>query len=304
MIVFLHGDNSYAITRHLIQLKAQYAKKYVDSLELIELDAGEVSFPQLEQTLLAMPMFYTHRLVVVANLVAAKAYADAIPDLIERIPESTVAAFDGRGMDRRTAFFKSLAKLPQAKEYKVLTANELTRWIQQEAKRQGASLSTGEALYLVQRVGNDQWRLAQEIAKLSEEGAAITRERIHDLVAPRLEDSVFKLVSAIMRRDVPSALSVYDELVLTGSSEQAIIGALSWQFRVFSLVLDESSPDDIQASGMSAYAVQRARSEVRGIDRAIVARSFQSLLAADQAIKRGELKPDQAMLQLIVELAG
>lgn len=302
MIIFLHGDNDYAITRHILKLKSQYGTKYSDSLELISVDAADLNLADLEQTLLAMPMFYTHRLVVVSNLAGLKAYAEALPALIERIPETTVALFDGRGMDRRTALFKVMAKLPQAKEYKPLSNSELNRWLQQEAKRHGASLASAEAMYLVARVGSDQWRLSQEIHKLSSPDASITRNQINELVTPRLEDSVFKLVAAIIQHQLTRALQVYDELILTGSSEPAIIGALSWQFRVFALVLDEASPDDIKSAGMSSYALQRARSEVRTIDKRVVAQALTSLLKADQSIKRGELKPDQAMLGLIVEL--
>ena len=302
MIVFLYGDNDYAIHRHILKLKDQYRKKFVDSLEQITLDMNEATMAELQQTLLAMPMFYSHRLVIVNGIMAIKNETDKLSKLLSEVPDSTVVVIDGRGIDKRSRLYKDLVKLPNSKAYPALKPADLNKSLIQEAKRLGSSISPGDAAHLIQRAGTSQWRLTNELVKLSADGEAITRHKIDQMVALKLEDSVFDLVAAITQGERAQALQLTDELSLQGVSPPAIIGALNWQYRVFALALDGADDTDLAAVGVSPYALSRARDVVRTMSYKAVAEGYGMLLAADMAMKRGELKPDQAMTWLIMEL--
>ena len=72
MIMFLGGDNDYAIAQHIAKLRQQYAKKYQDALDEVAVDIGAEGYAALEQSLLALPMFFSHRLVVIAGIASLK----------------------------------------------------------------------------------------------------------------------------------------------------------------------------------------------------------------------------------------
>lgn len=303
MIVFLSGDNSYAITKHIQKLRQQYAKKFADALEEVSLDLASAKMSDIEQALLAQPMFFTHRLVILRGLDEAKLEPESFMELIERMPDSTVAVLDGRGMDKRTKLFKALAKLPQAKDYPALRAQELTTWVMGEARSQGAEISRVDADLLVRRVGPDEWRLASEVAKLAGGAENITAEDIRELVPQRIEDSVFDLIAAVKKADSGAALQIFDRLMAQGASGQQLIATLQWQYRVMAMVVAGANDDELMQVGVKPYAAQRTRQELRGVSEADIARSFEALLSADAAIKSGEKKNNQAMTDLIIELA-
>lgn len=304
MIIVLYGDGVYAIHRHTQQLQDQYLKKYTDALEMVSCDGHEMSLSNLEQLLLATPMFFSHRLVIVRGLSNFKEQATRLEALLRNVPETTVAVLDCHDLDKRTSLYKLLVQLSGAKEYKRPTTQELKRWLQQESKRLGGSLNAANAQILLDRVGPDQWRLANELAKLTSSGVSIDRDLIIDQVTPTLNDSAFSLVEHVMQGNSSTALRLYDELMLAGSSEPALMGALQWQARVMSLVLAEAAPAELSASGVNPYALNRARGLAQRLGQSGVASMYASLLRADVDLKRGALKPQQVMTRLLLELSG
>ena len=304
MIVFLHGDNEVAIARHIRKLRDQYAQKFADSLEEVRVDAGEAKLSDLEQALLAQPMFFTHRLVVIFNLDAIKGETDAILKLLGSVPDSTVAVLDGRGLDRRSRLFKDLAKLSGAKAYPGLNPSERIAWIITEVKRQGATISRAQAEKLARRVGNNDWRLAMEIEKLAVLGGEIDDARIESLVTASLDDTVFDLIRLIREGQTAAALLTYDHLMAQGASDQQLIATMQWQYRVLALVVSRANDDELAASGVKPYAAQRARQDSRGLALTDVAKAYGALLMAEHSIKSGDKKAHQAMTDLVIELSS
>lgn len=303
MILFLYGGNEYAIMQQIGRLREQYAKKYADALEEVSVEAAVAGLGGLESALLAQPTFFTTRLVIVHGLQALKSEAESIRMLLEKIPETTVAVIDGRGLDRRSRLFKDLTKLPRAKEYPRLSAAQLASWLVKEANRLGARLTPMNANLLLKRVGPDEWRLANELAKLTAGRDEITAEVIRELVPERIEDSVFDLIAAVKRGDSGSALALYDRLMSQGASEQQLIATLQWQYRVMAMVAASADDTELAKLGIKPYAATRTRQELRGISHEDIAAGFEALLEADRAIKTGEKTQNQAMTDLIIVLA-
>lgn len=303
MIIFLYGDNDFGIRQHIHKLREQYSAKYTDALEEVLLDLAESQYGDLEQALLAQPMFFTHRLVVVSGLSSVTENTDRVMSLISGLPDSTVAVFDGRGLDKRLKLFKELVKIPGAKEYPALNSVQLARWAQRVAVRSGAELKSAEASYLVQRKGNDQTQLSHELEKVVAAGGIITRQRIDDLVVADSTETVFDLIAAISSHRPAEALAIYEELVTSGANDQQLIGTLMWQYRTIALVLVGASDQELAACGVKQFAAQKARTQSRGLSRQDVARAYEALLVADMAIKSGEKKQHQAMVDLVLSLA-
>lgn len=305
MIFYYYGDNEYAIAEQLRLLKAQYEKSYADGLEYLAFDAGELKFADLENALLSQPMFYSHRLVVISNLMNLRDATDKLTELLDKVPESTVAVGDGRGLDKRSALHKMLAGLPKAKKFPAQTEIQLLSWLKRTAKKSGATLNDAQARQILRRVGHDQWRLAGEIAKLvaAADGSEITHNMVEDLIIADPQDTVFDLIRAVDQGQTGIALKLYDQLVRSGSSDQQLIAMLQWQYRSLALAISGAGPDEAAAAGIKPYALSKARESVRNMTAEDVARSFEALLDADTAIKSGLKKSHQAMTDLVLTLS-
>lgn len=304
MILYYYGDNDYAIAHQLRTLKTQYEKKYADALEYVVLDGSQIKLADLETAFLSQPMFFSHRLVIVRELAGLKDIADKLEELMEKVPESTVAVFDGRGIDKRLALHKNLLKLARAQEYPRLNDTKLMQWVQREAKKQGAEIAPADAQYLIRKAGSDQWRLSNEVHKLaSVEGGTITHEWIDELVVGDWQETVFDFIDLLHRADVGKALTAYDRLIESGGNEQQLIATLQWHYRTLLLVSKNADPDQLAVCGVKPYAASRAREVAKGYSTADLARVYEALLVTDVAMKAGTKKPHQAMTDLVLVLS-
>lgn len=303
MIIFLGGDDGFAIARQIKKLREQYAKKHQDSLDEVLVDARVDGYSALEQSFLALPMFFSHRLVVVTGIDSLKDQTDKLEELFIKVPESTVVIIDGRGLDRRTRLYKLLIAQPAAKIFRAHTAQEKLAWVRAEAKRCGAEISVAAAQHLMQRVGSDEWMLASELSKLALVNSTITREIINEYTPKNVHDSVFDLIEAIGRRQTARAIMIYEELTASGANDQQIIATLMWHYRVLVLALERASDDELKACGVKTYSLQKVGILTQSISLLDVAIAYKALLATDIAMKIGEKKAHQAMVDLILQLS-
>lgn len=303
MIIFLGGDNDFAISQQVSKLRSQYAKKYTDSLDEVIVDAAADGYAAVEQALLALPMFFSHRLVIVNNVSGFKNNIDKLQELLAKVPDSTVAVFDGRGLDKRIKLYKILSGLKNAKIFTRPNSAELLKWIQAEAKRCETQIPVPVAQYLIGRVGDDQWLLSSEIAKLSLATDLVTREAIDEHTARNVFDSVFDLIEAVSRSKSRQAVDIYEQLAADGANDQQILSTLMWHYRVLALALARADDDALAACGVKPYSVAKAAHLAKDMSMEEVSRAYQHMLDADIAIKNGLKNPRQAMIDLILQLS-
>lgn len=303
MILFLGGDNDFAIAQHISKLRQQYASKYQDALDEVSVDVSLEGFAALEQSLLALPMFFSHRLVIITGIASLKDEMEKLEMLVNKVPDTTVAVIDGRGLDRRTKLYKFLSGMKHTKLFAAHTPQERVAWMRAEAKQHGAALSVQDAQYLLQRVGEDEWLLASEITKLALADSTITRAVIDEHTPKNVHDSVFDLIEMISRHNVSGAVESYRQLEASGANDQQLIGTLMWHYRVLTLAMEGAGEAELKACGVKPYSLQKAQPIVRNLTRSDLEQAYTALLDADIAMKTGEKKAHQAMIDLVMQLA-
>jgi DNA polymerase III delta subunit len=303
MILFFGGDNDFEINRQITRLRAQYAKKHRDSLDEMLVDATVDGYAAVEQALLALPMFFSHRLVIVSSLSGLKNNMDEVAKLLDKVPDSTVAVFDGRGMDKRIRLYKLMSGLDRAKLFNKLNSSELNRWVQAEAKRHNAEIKPDSAQYLINRVGADQWLLSNELAKLANATSQITQAIIDEHTTRNMFDSVFDLIAAVSHSESSKAVKIYEQLAANGANEQQILSTLMWHYRVLALALTRADDETLSACGVKPYSIAKISYLAKDCSIDDVKRAYQAMLSADIAIKNGYKKPHQTMIDLIIELS-
>ena len=155
MIYSLTGKNAFLLKKELDDLVAAFVKDYGD-LALEKFEAEELELARLVEAVQSVPFLSAKKMVVVRDLSANKLLTENIEQVLDAQAESTdLIIYDPRA-DKRTSYYKTLVKRTNHIEFNELDEQALARWLSEEAKNQGATISQTDALFLVQYVGLDQ----------------------------------------------------------------------------------------------------------------------------------------------------
>jgi DNA polymerase-3 subunit delta len=305
MLIYLYGENQYAIKQKIDGIKRQYIDKTGGDADMQTFDMSEHSLSDLLNAFSVMPMFVSSRLFVLRNLDILKLSKDKLDKLISSISDSTNVVVVDTKPDKRSVYFKTITKLKNAKYFGQLTPQQLVNWIRERAKELGGDIDNTAVSLLIDRVGNDQWQLDQELQKLTNNNSHISKESIEQLVVPNLSNSAFMMIDAIIRKDTKKAASIYESLIVQGEADQMILGAITYQYRILVLAKDNAgkSSDWQNELGISPYAATKAQNLIKNIEMGQLRSAYQSIIDTDMVIKTGALNSNDALRDLILKLS-
>ena len=306
MIIYLYGENDFAIKQRTDSIKRQYTDKTGGDADMQTFEMSDHSLSDLLNAFSVVPMFVSSRLFVVRNLDLLKLGKDQLDKLIGSVSDSTNVIITDTKPDKRSVYFKTISKLKNSKYFGNLTPQKLVSWIRDRARELGGTIDNVSINLLIELVGNDQWQLDQELQKLTNYDSQITKESIEQLVVPNLDQSAFMLVDAIIRKDTKKASEIYEHLIVQGEADQMILGAIVYQYRMLVLAKDNlgKSGDWQKELSVSPYAATKAQNLIKNIEMDQLKKAYQYIVDADMAIKTGELDSHDALRQLILQLAG
>lgn len=304
MMVFLSGDNDHAIRSELEQIKEKFIKEH-GAGRVERYEGEELSVDRLPDLMRGGSLFGAQRLVIIHGARDNKELVEYLAENAGSVDEETTLVLVEPKADKRTSWFKKLAKLPGAKLTYQLKGAPLLHWLLSEAKRRGAQLDASIASFLIQRVGEDQWRLSTELDKLLLAGPKIGREQIEELVEPSPSQSVFDLLEDILQGRVHEAYELYDRLRLSEIEPQQFISLLAWQVNAMLIVKSAGArpPSEISAkSGLSPYVVGKSLALVRKLKFADMAKLVDLVIEADSDSKKTGADADRRVKLLIGQI--
>ncbi|MEG0328056.1 MAG: DNA polymerase III subunit delta [Erysipelothrix sp.] len=107
---------------------------------------------------------------------------------------------------------------------------DISHYIRQQAKER-FEISEAAARSLASRVKMDLVRLQQELLKLENVGEPIEVKHIEMLVSSELDDNVFRLSDALLKKDGKTAIEVYQELLAQRLDPIALMGLVASSLR-------------------------------------------------------------------------
>lgn len=192
------------------------------------------------------------------------------------------------------------------REYEPLDTAKLATWLSSEAKAQGGSLSSADARYLIDRVGQNQQQLANELAKLLLHNSAVSRQSIDLLTDAVPQSSIFELIDAVFSKSPSRALALYEEQRRLKVEPQQIIAMLAWQLHVLAVLCagNGKSIDEIAAATkLNAFTLRKSQSLAARLSVVKVRSLVDQLLAIDVRSKRQTIDLDEAMKTYILRQA-
>lgn len=280
------------------QYIADFTAKYgASGVERVE--AEDITPAKLPDLLQGATLFATNRLVVIKNIASAKQIHDALVSALANVADSITVIIVEPALDKRTKLYKVLKADSQFKEFSLLSDAQLIDWVIAEAEKLGGKLSRSVAQHLLRRAGRDQWRLANELQKITSYQAAPTEQTIDSLVEATPEGSAFELLDAALA----GKAAVVDELIMTLKTQEdpyKLFGLLASQVHTLAVVAvaGTRSPDVIaKDAGLHPFVVRKTQTTARRLGEARVAS-----IAADVALCDAQLKSTSADPWLLLRL--
>lgn len=235
MIIALSGANDFALRTALREVRDTFVAEYTD-MGLEQYDGAELDPQKLSSIVQALPFLAPRRMVIIKNPSAQKVLQEAVEAVLEDVPETTELVIVEQRPDKRTSYYKALQKKTDFREFKELQEYDLGKWLSEQAKASGGSLSTSDANYLVQRVGPNQLLLSNELQKLLSYSPSVTRETIDEMTEPTPQSSIFDLLDAALAGNQKKVLQLYHEQRQQKVEPLAIMAMLAWQLHIVSLI--------------------------------------------------------------------
>ena len=304
MIVTLSGSNDFLVQAELRRTVSDFIKQYGD-FGLERLSGEEASFNKIMESVQALPFLADKRLVVLSSIAANKELADKIELMINSVNDQTELVIVEPKFDKRSSLYKFLKKETAFKDFGELDERGLTEWLVTQAKEQGGSLSRGDAAYLIQRVGANQLKLSNEIAKLLLYDPAITRTSVDLLTSQLPQSTVFALLDAAFAGQTKKTMQLYHEQRRLKVEPQAILAMLGWQLHILAVVktAGERSTDEIaKEAKLNPFVVRKSQSIARHITLPELKKLIHDTLNLDVRLKSEPIDADEALQNLLLNI--
>jgi DNA polymerase-3 subunit delta len=336
MILMLYGADTYSRDAALARKKAALDQDGMLSTNTTSFEAGRVTAEEVLAACDTVPFLAGARLVVVDGLLAGFETREdtrpgaprpptrrisaeeqskwlALAAYAERMPPTTTLALIDDEVSASNALLKALRGIKdkvEITEFPSPRGQAINEWIMRVSAERGVAFDPGAAAALASFVGPNTVMLATEIEKLGTfaNGRKVTADDVRQLSPHSREANVFTMVDAVVEGRLDVALRLLRELLAGGATPPYVMAMLVRQYRNLILARDLLSkgtpPFDIgRQLGINAeYAIRKVVDQANRYSAAALERAYRRLLAADVAVKRGEVDEEPALELLVAEL--
>jgi DNA polymerase-3 subunit delta len=304
MVTTLSGDSGFLIKTKLSVLVEDFKKKH-DQLGVERVTVEDLDFSDFKQSLLSYSLFATSRLVILDQPSASKQFVEEVEEIINSLPETTDVIIIEPSLDKRSSYYKFLKK----NNFIVcdnLEGNQLIQWLVDTANKVGGSISSSDAQYLIDRVGDDQLLLNNEIEKIVLYDEKIDRASIELLTVESPATTIFQLLDAAFNNQSKLALSIYDNQRKIKVQPEQILSMFVWQLQLVAVCLSATNQNISELASntkMSPYSLGKSMQVAKRIDLEKLKKMVKNLLNIDYMSKTISFDLDQALQNFIIETA-
>ncbi|MSU60689.1 MAG: DNA polymerase III subunit delta, partial [Candidatus Staskawiczbacteria bacterium] len=235
MIIFLYGQDSYRSKQKLDEIVSHYKDSGKTGLNLISLDAKDISFSDFYDNFKISSMFAEKKLIILKNVFANKNFQEDFIKEIKSIEnlKDVVLVYENEAPDQRLKLFKTLLKECKCQEFSFLSGLNLRKWAQEEFAKSGQKINLDALDLLLNYAGNDLWRLSNEISKLSnfKKDGTVKKDDVELFVKPRIELDIFKTIDALAAKNKKLALALLHKHLDGGEVPLYLLSMIAYQFK-------------------------------------------------------------------------
>jgi DNA polymerase-3 subunit delta len=279
MVTTIIGPSSYARQQAVTGLARDFIKQYGD-IGYEHMDGESLELGQLQSSLQSVPFLSDKKLIVLQDPSANKEFVSRIDQLLAAIPDSTDVVIVESKIDKRQHYYATLKNQTKFRELQV-------------------------ARNLIEKVGNNQQRLANELDKLLLYNPKITDQSIQLLVEATPQSSIFEMLDSALAGNNRRTLALYKEQRALKVEPPQIIAMLIWQLHILALIKAAShlTVEQIaKESRQNPYTIRKSLALADKIDQRDLKQILQDLLAIDTKLKTDTYDPDEALQYYLLTL--
>ena len=288
MITLIFGENAYERDSQLDKLISQSFDRY---------DGLEINTNQLSQIILGVSLFNPSNISVIYSLSENKDLWNFLGENLtdDIISRAEIILIDSK-IDKRSKTFKLLQKKANIIECKTLSAK---KWLLDFAKSKDIKLLPSAAEEIVEKIGTDQYKLKNELDRLSVMGD-ITSEVVKKFTPRQLKDMAYDLLELAIKGDEANLrIAIKDTQII--SDPYKTFGLLVSQFFNISAIVLEPN----QKLGVNLFVLNKLKSSARSLSIGDLRRIILEFTDADRKMKTSSDDPwavIQTMLMSICQI--
>ena len=209
-IYFLYGDEPYFIDVISNYIEKNLLNEEEKGFNQMVLYGRDVSMEEIISNAKRFPMMAERQVIIIKEAQDLSRTIDQLDTYLDNIVPTTVLVFNYKykSPDKRKSVFKKLANVGVLFESKPLYENQVPTWIGNFVKNQGYHIEPKASLMLVEFLGTDLNRIANELNKLFivlPKGNTISAKDIEDNIGISKDFNNFELRKAIGTKNVVKA---------------------------------------------------------------------------------------------------
>lgn len=206
-IYFLWGDEPYFIDQISDYIEKNVLNDAEKSFNQTVLYGRDVDIKDIISIAKRFPMMADHQVIIIKEAQDLSRNIDQLESYLDNIVPSTVLVFNYKYKkpDNRKTVFKKMAKVGVMFESKTLYDNQIPTWINLYLKARGYQIEPKAAAMLLEFLGTDLGRIANELSKLFivlPKETAISAKNIEDNIGINKDYNNFELRKALGSKNV------------------------------------------------------------------------------------------------------
>lgn len=309
MLFVIYGEERLLMDNRLEKLKEEYPIE-MPELNLSTFDCREVPLSLLSEEITSAPFFSPYRMTVLYHPYffttekvkgASDKEIEAFTNLLfSTDPSRIVVLFQEGKLDERRKLVKQLRKQATFFEAKHPDIHQLRATIRNGFKRRQSTIDDDALELLIDRAGSSLMQLKLEIEKLTLHHAHTTLADVKLLVAKPIEENVFELSNAILRRQLDRIMDIYQDLMLKNEEPVRLIALIATNLRLLYQVrlLDRKGYNDQEISqylDINSKRLPYIRRDCRQFELGDLLSLLDQLSQLDVAIKNGKVDKTQGL---------
>lgn len=286
MITLLTGDNSFEISEALRALVAAFDGRAE------KIDGTGLELKNLPDLLMGSTLFAEKRLVIIRELSQNTAVWDKLPDWLGRLSDDIHLVLVDEKPDKRKLAYKELKKAADVKEFTAWGDRDRSlaeNWVEKRAATQGIQVDKKLAHLIVERIGLDQWQLAQALEKLSLLDE-ITPETITQTIDANPSENVFQLFETALDGRTKEVQDMIRTLELTEEPYKLFALLSSQAFQLAAVANAKAGDNPSKDFAIHPYVASKLERHAKKLGKQRTLRILKSFARADADLKisRGE----------------
>ncbi len=318
-VYFLTGDEPYYIDQIANCIADSVLSEDQKGFDQMVVYGKDVSMNDLMANARRFPLMSDYQVIVVKEAQDLHKEIDQLQNYFDQVQETTILVFcyKYKKIDKRKKIYKTLQKNALFFDSQKIKDYRLEAWVGTHLKEQNFTIEPKAAAMLVEFIGNDLHRIANEIKKLQiilPEGTHITPDHIETNIGISKEFNNFELIKAIANKDEVSAYKIgyyfaqnskNNPLVLTfGLLNNFFVRLLKYQGLTYKNA-GQNPKTLAQQIGVSEYAMRDYQAGARHYPMKKVSRNIHLVRTFDMKSKgvgAANISHQDVMNELLAEL--